>query len=152
MIPNLRTSLTVAFLGAAYPAVHGCTPVEGGAVESSWDLRTIEGRDVTCAGAAVGSIRLWWQVGRDDGTATRRFDAFACDDARGVTRFDLPPGRAELWLEPVCADGTLPAEGTYRAPPPIVRTITEGEVITLETQIIEVRATGCTGEAPCTCR
>ena len=66
------------------------------------------------------------------------------------TRFDIAPGTAQLWLVPGCASGTDPV--AYRAPPPIVRTITAGEVITLDTQLIEVRAGNCLPEDPCTCQ
>ena len=78
------------------------------------------------------------------------FVAFPCGEERGVTRFDLAPGVAELWLEPGCESTLDPI--AYRAPPPIVRTITEGEVITLDTQLIEVRAGNCLPEDPCTCQ
>jgi hypothetical protein len=65
-----------------------------------------------------------------------------------VTRFEVGAGDNAMWLVPVCASGD--ATTGFRSPPEIVRTITDGEVITLTTQIIDVRVTGCTDE-PCVC-
>lgn len=154
--PVHRAAATVALSTLAWLPVHaGCDPVDGGAVEVSWDLRTTRGGDTDCDRAGVTAIRLWWEVKRtlpDGGTrVTRRFDEFPCGNARGVTVFDLPPGEAALWLRPVCAGGVEPPESTFRAPAPIVRMITVGEVVTLVTQVIEVKVTDCTPEAPCIC-
>jgi hypothetical protein len=131
-----RHTILWSALGFTCLAVHGCTPIEGGAVEVSWDLRTFAGNDIPCEDAGVLEMRLWWRVVGDD--TTQRFDQFSCDDERGVTGFDLPAGTASLWLVPVCDGDAEPAEGTYRAPAPIVRTITEGDVITLDTQLVEL--------------
>jgi hypothetical protein len=125
--------------------VHGCTELEYGAVEVSWNLRDVDGSGVSCGEAGVVNIELHIVDDLEPG-----FVPFPCGDERGVTRFDLAPGRAELWLEPGCPDDTDPV--AYRAPPPIVRTITAGEVITLDTQLIEVRAGNCLPEDPCTCQ
>lgn len=135
---------TVALSLSALPAVHGCTTVEGGAVEISWNLRNVDGTGVSCGAANVARIDLY--VSDDFGNG---IISFPCGDERGVTRFDIAPGEAELWLAPGCEEGTPIA---YRAPPPIVRTITAGEVITLDTQLIEVRAGNCLPEDPCTCQ
>lgn len=137
----LRTALTVLLATAA------CTDVNGGAVEVSWDLREIGGADLDCEDARVARIRLWWE----DALGSVRYDEFECRDDRGVTRFQLEPGDAALWLSPVCEDGTEAAVTSYRAPAPIVRAITVGDVITLDTQVIEVRRVACTDEEPCTC-
>jgi hypothetical protein len=125
------------------PLVHGCVEASGGAVEVSWSLRDISGATTTCDDARVEEMHLYWQV--DNRT---RDDVWSCTDGRGVTGFDLEPGSVSLWLEPECANGPALA-GSYRAPPVIVRTITEGDVITLETQLIEVRAADCSDD--CTC-
>lgn len=129
---------------SACPMVHACTEVSGGAVEISWNLRNVDGSGVSCGFAGVDTINLQIDDDLPDG-----YVAFPCEDERGVTRFDLAPGTATLWLTPGCASGSVPV--AYRAPPPIVRTITEGEVITLDTQLIEVRAGNCLPEDPCTC-
>lgn len=124
----------------ALPLVHGCTTVDGGAVEVSWNLRNVDGSGVSCVTAKVTTIDLYYNDGPGD--------SFPCEDERGVTGFIIPAGEASLKLRPGCASGTPTA---FRAPPPIVRTITDGEVITLDTQLIEVRAGNCTTEDPCTC-
>lgn len=143
-MPTLPRILRVTLLLLACPAVHGCTTVEGGAVEISWNLRNVDGSGVSCGAANVLTIDLFIDDDLPDG-----YVEFPCGDERGVTRFDVAPGQAQLWLQPGCADGLAPV--AYRAPPPIVRTITEGEVITLDTQLIEVRAGNCLPEDPCTC-
>jgi len=137
---TLRNAILLPTFGFTYLAVHGCTPIEGGAVEVSWDLRTFGGLDIRCDQANVAEVRLWWEVERtsDEGGTTLRFDVFPCNDERGVTGFDLPAGTASLWLSPVCEGEVVPMDGTYRSPAPIVRTITEGDVITLDTQILEI--------------
>ena len=131
-----RHTILWSAIGFTCLAVHGCTSIDGGAVEVSWDLRTFAGADIPCDDANVLEMRLWWRV-EGDGTR-QRYDQFRCGDERGVTGFDLPAGTASLWLVPVCDDDTEPAADTYRAPAPIVRTITEGDVITLDTQLVEL--------------
>lgn len=136
-----------------YLPVHaGCTEVDGGAVEVSWDLRRVDGSDTECQSARVAEVALRWDV---EGVRTRS-PKFPCEDARGVTLFNVDPGRVSLSLQLFCEDGQMASEAAYQAPAPIVRTITEGEVITLATQILEVNFTDddseCTGEAPCICR
>src|SRR5687767_14975629 len=80
---------------SACPMVHGCTEVELGAVEVSWNLRNVDGSGVSCGFADVVNVELHILDALDHG-----FVAFPCSEERGVTRFDLAPGRAELWLEP----------------------------------------------------
>lgn len=122
----------------------GCAPVDGGAIEVSWDLRGSDGLDRDCAEADVRAVKLYW-----DGPSNANHEAFPCEDARGVTGFEIGAGANRMWLVPVCAAGD--ATGGFRSPPEIVRTITEGEVITLTTQIIDVKVTNCTAEDPCVC-
>lgn len=134
------------------PVHGGCTEVNGGAVEASWDLRRVDGADTNCENARIAEVALRWDV---EGVRSRS-PQFPCDDARGVTLFNVPAGRVSLSLEAICDDGDTADEATYQVPAPIVRTITEGEVITLVTQILEVNFTDddadCTPEAPCICR
>jgi hypothetical protein len=127
--------------------VHGCIEVDGGAVEVSWDLRGSDGSDTDCEPAGVAGIELAWDVAGTGGTVV-----FPCADARGVTVFEVPEGQAALSLRPVCVGGQPAEEGAFRAPAPIVRTVTAGEVVTLATQVLEVRLAGCTEGAPCICR
>jgi hypothetical protein len=140
----MRCSAIVPVVLATLSAVHGCAPVEGGAVEVSWDLRGIDGQDRDCAEADVVEIQLAWE---HDTEASKEY--FPCEDARGVTGFTIPVGEVRMRLIPVCDDAD--AIAGFRSPPEIVRTITEGEVITLTTQIIDVKVTDCTAEEPCVC-
>ncbi len=155
--PFLHTLSAVAFqpmvAALACLSVHGaCTDVEGGAVEVSWDLRRVDGTDTDCESARVGQVALRWDVEGVRGRSPK----FPCEDARGVTVFNVDPGRVSLSLQLFCDDGPMADAGSYQAPAPIVRTITEGEVITLVTQILEVNFSdddaACGAEAPCICR
>lgn len=130
----------------AWLMVHaGCEPVDGGAVEVSWDLRGEDGTDRNCAEANIDRIKLEW-----DGPREASQDDFRCEDARGITGFKIGAGEVRLWLVPLCEGGAEATAG-FQAPAEIVRTITEGEVITLTTQIIDVKVTDCTPEDPCVC-
>lgn len=131
---TLRNLQIVVLAALAWPAVHGCTPVDGGAVEASWNLRSIAGTDLGCEESGVDRMRL---------VVDDMSFSFDCERARGVTGFDITPGEVAIHLTPLCANGDAPPEGTYRSPPPIVRTITEGDVITLETQLIEIGPDAC---------
>jgi hypothetical protein len=143
-MPLPRVVRTVAWVGLALAGA--CTEVDGGAVEVSWVFRTDRGDRRDCGQIDVGQVELRW------GSASADRVAFPCRDERGVTGFDLPVGPRSLYLRPICADGSPAADGSYRAPAPIVRTITDGDVITLDTQLIEVRVTGCGEATPCICR
>ena len=147
---TLPSRLSVVPLALACLPVHaGCEQLEDGAVEVSWNLYYDTGRRVrSCDDVRIESIVLYWSgtVTLDDGTLhgeTRSRD-FACSDSHGVTRFDFPPGDASLWLAPRCEDGVALEDDTYDSPPPIVRTITAGEVVTLDTQLIQVTTSVCT--------
>jgi hypothetical protein len=142
----------VALLCAAWPLVHGCGELDGGAVEVSWRLVRSDTAETIndCGVARIDEIELWWEVAVE-GADVRHADRFSCDGDRGVSRFDVPVGDVALWLRPACENDVEPAEGSFVTPPPIVRNITEGEVITLDTQLIEVRVTGCTDLTPCIC-
>lgn len=138
----------VAPLALACLPVHaGCEQLEDGAVEVSWSLYDENGGTTNCDRARIDQIQLWWTV---DGRTRNRL--FPCADQHGVTGFDLPVGEASLYVAPHCEDGTItPDARTYAAPPAIVRTITAGEVVTLDTQLIQVKLGSCTTEAPCIC-
>lgn len=86
-----------------------------------------------------------WEV-----EATTGFDAWPCEDNRAVTGFDVPPGEAQLWVVPECAGGPAAAE-TYEAPAPLVRTLTTGEVVSLNAVLVQVQISDCALQ-PCICR
>lgn len=131
-----------------------CVEVNGGAVELSWSLRDFDGeRAEECHNdnpddgpvVDVDRIRLAWKaVVADDESATDPDGTvtFPCEDGRGITDFSIPPGRHMLWIEPVCAQGAPPS-GRYQVPPPIVRTIGEGTVTTLDALLIVADASTC---------
>ncbi len=132
-------------------AVHGCSAVNGGAVELSWKLRSASGglQDfLDCTNVfgtnpsnqitlEVKQIRLQWEVGFV--TDHRDFD---CTTYHGVTGFELPPGQALLSVSPICVNGPA-AAGTYIAPAPEQRTVIVGNTINLEAVelILEVPTT-----------
>lgn len=143
-------ALAVA-LGAASGA--GCVEVNGGAAELSWSLRTFDGaRSRECEHLRIGRIRLAWkaaaQSSSDPGTeptgAPDGWQEFPCDDSRGVTDFSIPAGRQMLWIEPLCAGSAMPAAvGHYEVPPPIVRTVQDGTVTTLDALLVVADPSAC---------
>jgi hypothetical protein len=133
--------------------VHGCSTVDGGAVELSWKLRAASGSTtqfLDCDSGFPGTgpvkqIRLNWQVGMDEG-----FRDFACDPGHGVTGFDVPPGGALLTVAPLCANGPA-AANTYIAPAPAERTVIVGNAISLGAVEIVLEVQSCDLQA-CVCQ
>ena len=150
-------------------ALVGCVEISGGAAELSWSIRDSEGDSVrSCSAARIDQIRLCWQSVEDAGAATltcppARSDDFLCEDGTGVTGFEIPPGRSALFIIPICDPDEqgrrIPAvEDSYEVPPPIVRTVEDGRVVTLNSLLLVVNRTNCcaepgqTGCDVCTCR
>ena len=147
--------------------VPACDLGAGGAVELSWSLRPESGsggdKFVGCEARdsqnnltrAIRRVRLHWQVGSE--TCSKPFN---CDDNHGATRFDVPPGIADLTVTlecgdptpglPECADDQPAAPGTYLAPAIVQRDSIRGEVVTLGAVELVVSVAACPGE-PCTC-
>jgi hypothetical protein len=143
---------------AAGPVLMGCVQIEGGAVELSWSIRTIDGDSASCnlrsADGAVDfedieTVRVCWESTVDDmeltGVCTAAASTkFPCVEAHGVTGFGIEPGPTALWIEPVCAGSGVPPEpDRYEVPAPIVRDITEGGVVTLNALLIAVQPDAC---------
>jgi hypothetical protein len=129
----------VAPLALACLPVHaGCEQVDGGAVEVSWSLYDQNGSTTNCGEFGVEEMVIEWEV---VGDGSFHF-SFECGNYHGVTDFQVPAGEAALWLHPRC-HGVDATQGTFSAPPPIVRTITAGEVVTLDTQLIQLDANVC---------
>lgn len=132
-------------------SVVACVDVNGGAAELSWTLRDFEGKpisgdDPACTITNIGEVRLNWKAATSDGDDELIADdseEFPCIDNRGVTGFDIPPGRQMLWIEPICRE-EMAIIGKYEVPPPIVRTVEEGTVITLDALLI-------VADPDCTC-
>src|SRR5215471_10350090 len=84
---------------AAASAGLSCVPIDGGAVEAAWVVRSADGRPATCECAdpridgiqlsLVGASAAVKDTRPCDGRGTCRFD---CRVARGATPFDIPPG------------------------------------------------------------
>jgi hypothetical protein len=159
-------------IATAYLLVHGCKPVDGGAVELSWKLRPASGipnpddnRFLDCdppqieladgefqQGGRVTEIRLDWSVHDENdpaliiATGQSQWD---CDDNHGVTGFDLPEGIAELHVSPVCLNGDA-APDTYTAPAPVEREVKVGHTISLGAVELILQLSGCP-LTPCIC-
>lgn len=127
-----------------------CVDIAGGASELSWELRTFEGERVSCADAKVSQIRLCWSALDEEATGCRRFRSFSCKDLTGVTLFEIEPGPTKLYVEPICVDGQAASSGTFQGPSEIVRTVREGEVVTLGALLIAVTDPDSCG-SQCTC-
>lgn len=132
----------------------GCIEVNGGAVELSWKLRpassSLSDKFVDCDSGRDGTgpvtrIRLDWDVEGRDG-----FESWRCDDNHGVTGFDLPPGKALLWVTPEC-DGRLADPSTYIAPAPEQRQVILGDTVSLGAVEVVVQVSYC-GQQPCICQ
>jgi len=126
----------VAIATALCLAVHGCTDVDGGAVELSWKLRpassNLPDKFVACDSGKAGTnpvtrIRLEWEL---EGGAPGGAAEWPCDDSHGVTGFDLPVGEALLTVKPVCATG-LALPGSYIAPAAERRQVNLGDTVSL---------------------
>lgn len=152
MRANVPTAVIVLALVAGGPA---CIEIDGGAVELSWSLRSFDGDRVrNCNAARVDEVRICWQS-IDDGTSTgvcQGSQSFPCGEENGVSGFEIAPGRTAFWVEPICFDGSPAEVGSYQVPPPIVRTVEDGKIVTLDSLLIVVTpfASGCP-DTGCTC-
>ena len=148
-----------ALLPLCLAAVSGCIEIDGGAVELSWSLRDFDGDAVeSCADARVEEVEVCWQPALgstpsvDIGCRPGQRAVFPCSEENGVSGFEIAPGPTAFWAHPICRDGEQAAEDTYQVPPPIVRTVEEGRIVTLNSLLIVVAPTsGDCPEAGCTC-
>jgi hypothetical protein len=151
----MRSALLVLVaLGAS-----GCIEIEGGAVELSWSLRDFDGDAVdACSDARVEQVEVCWQpTGGDTPSidiACRpgQRESFPCSEENGVSGFTIEPGPTAFWAHPICETGEPATEDTFQAPAPIVRTVEDGQIVTLNSLLIVVSPIdeGCP-EAGCTC-
>jgi hypothetical protein len=159
---RLARPVTWALAVTAVIGSPACVDINGGAVELSWALRDFEGKDVgDCMGARLDEVAVCWQLVEDGSSSVGamcdadRSAAFACAEENGVSRFEIVPGSNAFWIEPRCTDGDPPDLGTYEVPPPIVRTVEDGRIVTLNSLLIVVAPAGVSGspcpEAGCTC-
>lgn len=121
-----------------------CIDIEGGAAEVSWSLRSFEGVAVeTCGETRIEDIRLCWALAEEEGatadpTCDRGHRDFPCGESSGVTGFQLEPGTTAFWIEPLCVGGEPAVAGTYQVPPPIVRNVEQGEIVSLNSLLLVV--------------
>jgi hypothetical protein len=138
-------------------AVHGCADVDGGAVELSWKLRAVSGSTATFLDCAitlaatnqvvdVAKIQLDWDVDGETGVRS-----WPCDDDHGVTKFELPEGRALLRVSPICANDTVAQPSTFRAPAPEQRNVIAGNTISLGGVELLLEVSSCDLQ-PCICQ
>ncbi|MBL4635431.1 MAG: hypothetical protein JKY56_16340 [Kofleriaceae bacterium] len=118
-----------------------CVQIDGGATEFNWSLRTIAGNVVSdCALSNVAKIRLCWlDEGQSGGECLAdQSREFNCNEFTGVTLFEIKEGRTEFFVQPICDDGLPAAANTFQSPAAIVRTVREGEIVTLNALLIVV--------------
>jgi hypothetical protein len=115
-----------------------CVGIDGGASELTWSLRTFEGESSEATNSATGC-------------RPGKFREFSCKEETGVTLFEIEPGSTRFHVEPLCQDGLVAEEGTYQVPPEIVRTVRDGEVVTLDALLIVVTDPDTCSGAGCTC-
>ncbi|MDB4960601.1 MAG: hypothetical protein JWP01_600 [Myxococcales bacterium] len=136
--------------------VHGCDPVNGGAVELSWKLRpassSLPDKFVECDSlqddtGPVTRIQLDWAM--QDGSGRVGSASWRCDDNHGVTGFELPEGEALLSVTPICADGPASLD-TYTAPAPEKRNVIPGDTVSLGAVELVLQVSYC-GQQPCIC-
>ena len=133
----------------------GCVAIEGGAVEFTWSLRTFEGKpidvDEGCAESEVGAIRLCWSgIGEGD-CLPGQFRDFACSGQTGTTLFEIPEGPTRFRILPIC-DDEIPAEQqTFEVPADIVRTVRNGQVVTLDALLVVISDPESCSGSECTC-
>jgi hypothetical protein len=150
---ELRFKAAVAVIFGVLGCV-SCVDVNGGAVELSWSLRTPEGNPNNCLAADIDKVRLCWAP-ESDGETVRVCEGsrtFECERERGFSRFEIDEGETAFWIEPLCA-GTqvVPDPATYEVPPPLVRTVSAGQVVILNALLIVATDDDC-NNGFCTCR
>lgn len=161
---GVARAIRVALATLCLP-VHGCEPVNGGAVELSWKLRpassALNAKFVDCQWAtpetAVAKIRLHWEVTSNstDSRGKVGSQAWDCGFSHGVTRFDLAEGTASLWVTPECAcpageDCPTAAADTYIAPAIVQRAVIRGDTVSLGAVELVVAVSDCNA-SPCIC-
>lgn len=138
-------------------SVHGCADVNGGAVELSWKLRAATGSTATFLDCVirleptnqvveVARIKLDWDVEGDTGSRS-----WPCDDDHGVTKFELPEGRAQLRVSPLCANDVTAPPNTYSAPAPEQRDVIVGNTVSLGGVELLLEVSSCDLQA-CICQ
>jgi hypothetical protein len=131
--------LPQAALWFALAGLAGCVDVNGGAVEFKWEIRKDDGTGSSCDGMQVAAVRVIAEPTPDSNGATTGElfdDSWPCTDYKAATDFVIEPGRYAIRIEPVCPAGL---EAVATVPQPIVRDVSNGYVVELNTLLIEKR-------------
>lgn len=133
----MRRACVVSSLVAGMLLSMGCVDVNGGAVEVSWTIQRSDGTVVACGAAGVKEMRLRATPVAGGEAVTRTWD---CGAGYGASAFDLAVGSTSFVLEPQC----LAAGETFvgQVPAPIVRNVTEGQVVSLNALLVVGDADG----------
>ena len=133
----------IVFLTMAAAAV-SCVPIDGGAVEASWVVRTDDGRAITdcrCSDPEIAGVRLKLvgASGEVKGALPcqdRDSCQFTCQRHTGATPFDIPPGFYLISLVPVDAAGqdltALQPPRQVMTPAPVLREVVKGQPTQLD--------------------
>ena len=148
-----KTRVLLALLAVLSLESIQCVAIDGGASELAWSLRTFAGESSNCDKAKIEQMRLCWNSLADvePGCRPGQFRDFECREETGVTLFEIPEGSTKFNVLPLCQDGLPAAPETYQGPAEIVRTVREGEVVTLDALLILVTDPGSCSGAACTC-
>jgi hypothetical protein len=147
----------IVFLTLAAAAV-SCVPIDGGAVEASWVLRTDDGRAITtceCADPLIAGVRLAL-VGASGAVKDSRpcegrgSCQFSCQRHTGATPFDIPPGFYLISLTPVDAMGQdlalVQPPRNVQTPAPVLREVVKGQPTQLDAlALVGKCAPACSG-------
>ena len=149
-----RGGLSIA-CAVAVTLVAGCTQIDGGAVEFSWALRDFAGDSISCSQAGIETVTLCWQRVDDPGDFECQPEMsrqFLCAVEQGSTAFEVPTGPTALWIEVTCEGQFQTADPTtYDVPSAIVRTVRDGEIVTLNSLLIVATEASDCGNRTCTC-
>ena len=150
--PLGRGLLFVALLLAS--TTGSCVEIDGGAVELSWELRQFDGTNTeTCSFVQIESVRLCWVPVTDAPVQAQclptRSETFGCPRFRGSTSFEIAAGPTALFIEVLCQGGDPAPPTDYIVPPPIVRQVEDGQIVTLNSLLIVAGNGGTSGADTC---
>ena len=132
----------IGLIGLAL-ALAGCPQIDGGAVEVAWVLRHSDNAPGKCddsnlpAHYHIDRLRLRVVPEQDPGmdlcatVDSLSVCEFSCGDGGGASAFDIPPGTYFFDLVPLTSDGSIIPSSVISRPPPLRRTIVEGDIADL---------------------
>jgi hypothetical protein len=150
----------IVFLTLAAAAV-SCVPIDGGAVEASWVIRTEDGRAITdcnCTDPLITTVRLSLIGAEGDVKGLepckdRVKCGFSCQRQTGATPFDIPPGFYLISLVPADAAGhdltqSVPGRPPVSTPAPVLREVVRGQPTQMDAlAIVAGCSVGCSNKS-----